>query len=124
MLLTFENKSAYKSSRSSEPILITGEFEITDKVLNGRTKVIQKDTEKVYWINSYKEDECVEEVTEEEKASSSTSSTHTKIKRFFVVSENDTFQSIAKIYGMTEDEIRERAGNSLEVSQKIFIGEM
>ncbi len=99
MTVKYKDQRAYSSSKTKEFIYITGTFEITDKVLNGRTKVVKADTGKVYWVEITQDTTKEDDVSEVKEVNEATSFI------YHLVKEDDTYSTIAKKYNMTRKEV-------------------
>ena len=52
MTIKFSNKEVYNSSKATVPETLSGEFNVTNIVRNGRTQIIDTLTLFKYWIDS------------------------------------------------------------------------
>lgn len=117
------NYDAYKTSKSDEVVHISGDFEVSSKVLNGRTKITEQGTNNVYWIKSLigfteitpsivdKVD--VEEILEEQPVKKTT---------YYTVQRGDGVQSIATKLGLPVSTVISRVGGTtVTVGQKIIM---
>ena len=46
----FTNVVGYTTSKNNDEILLSGIYDVTEKILNGRVKCVAKDDDKVVWV--------------------------------------------------------------------------
>lgn len=103
--MLFENQTAYTSSKNNNELILNGEYELTEKVLNGRTKVIG-DSGSVYWVPN----ESLVKKEDKQSVLRHTEVTHTPV--YHIVLRGDTIQSIASEYNVSANTIASLNGST------------